>query len=272
MKWKLLILGGLRPSKGQLMNKIINMNCLDFLEQLPNDYQVKCMFADIPDNIGLGYNSYPDKLTQGQYEIFIRTLLLEARSHCDIFWLSYNDIHDLWLKSMIHRDFDSHRWEGKNFIWRYTFSQYRDTDCAQGYRPILRLMRTGTKIYPGQIREPSKRMELGDSRAAGPRVPDNVWEFPRIVGNSKERRSWIPTQHPIDLMKRIINLSLTTGETIIDLFGGSGSCLRACLEINKYVLDRHCSIVELDPTYCAKISEETGVPIVSNIGQFLGIK
>ena len=38
-----------------------------------------------------------------------------------------------------------------------------------------------------EIRVPSQRMLDGDKRAAGPRVPDDVWEIPRLVGNAGER-------------------------------------------------------------------------------------
>lgn len=54
-----------------------------------------------------------------------------------------------------------------------------------------------------------------------------------------------PTMKPIRLMKKQIKNSTKQGEIVLDLFGGSGSTLLACEE-----LDRKCYAMELDPKYC----------------------
>jgi len=119
-------------------------------------------------------------------------------------------------------------WHAKTFIWKYTFGQYNDLDCGSGFRPILRLSSPGVKWSVDNIRVTSKRMELGDSRAKGPKVPDDVFEFPRVTGNSRERREWISNQHPEGLIKRIFNMSMIRGEStrFLDLFTGSGTGIR----------------------------------------------
>src|SRR5579872_4627516 len=68
------------------------------------------------------------------------------------------------------------------------------------------------KLYPDAIRIPSARMDQGDKRAAGPRVPGDVWDFPRVVGNAKERQPWHPTQHPVALYDRVIKYSCGPGD------------------------------------------------------------
>src|SRR5690606_29762098 len=126
----------------------------------------------------------------------------------DCFWLSYYWKHDLEIKHRV-RNIIKHERPSvsvKTFIWRFTFGQYVDSDCGSGFRFLLRFCKPSAKLRPDSIRVPSRRMELGDARSAGPRVPDDVWEFPRIPGNSKERRAWHPTQHPEDLIRRIILL------------------------------------------------------------------
>jgi len=63
-------------------------------------------------------------------------------------------------------------------------------------------------IYPCQIRVPSWRMLNGDKRAAPDgKVPGNVWDFPRVTGNSKQRRAFHPTQLNEGLVERAILLS-----------------------------------------------------------------
>ncbi len=54
-------------------------------------------------------------------------------------------------------------------------------------------------------------------------------------------------------MERCVLLSTREGETVLDPFAGTGTTLRACKRIG-----RPCTLIELDPSYCAKIAEEHG--------------
>lgn len=54
-----------------------------------------------------------------------------------------------------------------------------------------------------------------------------------------------PTQKPIEIPSRAIKNSSYEKELILDLFGGSGSTLIACEQLN-----RSCYCMELDPKYC----------------------
>ena len=54
-----------------------------------------------------------------------------------------------------------------------------------------------------------------------------------------------PTMKPIKLMARQIQNSSKPGWTVLDPFGGSGSTLIACEQLN-----RRCRCAELDPRYC----------------------
>lgn len=53
-----------------------------------------------------------------------------------------------------------------------------------------------------------------------------------------------PTMKPIKLCANLIKNSTKPGETVLDLFGGSGSTLMACEQ-----LDRKCYMMEYDPKY-----------------------
>lgn len=54
-----------------------------------------------------------------------------------------------------------------------------------------------------------------------------------------------PTMKPVSLIKRQVKNSSKKGWIVIDLFGGSGTTLLACEELN-----RKCYMMELDPHYC----------------------
>lgn len=59
------------------------------------------------------------------------------------------------------------------------------------------------------------------------------------------RNAQHPTMKPIALCAKCIKNSSKQGESALDLFGGSGSTLIACEQIN-----RQCYTMELDPVYC----------------------
>jgi len=54
-----------------------------------------------------------------------------------------------------------------------------------------------------------------------------------------------PTMKPVGLVRDMIENSSTEGQTVLDLFGGSGSTLMAC-----ETAGRACNLMELDPKYC----------------------
>lgn len=57
-----------------------------------------------------------------------------------------------------------------------------------------------------------------------------------------------PTMKPVKLMARLIKNSTKQEQLVLDLFGGSGSTLIACEQIN-----RRCFTMEYDPKYCDAI-------------------
>lgn len=68
----------------------------------------------------------------------------------------------------------------------------------------------------------------------------SVWEFDRPT-KSKEH----PTMKPLELIGECLLDNSREGEIVLDVFGGSGSTMMACEQ-----LDRKCYMMELDPHYC----------------------
>lgn len=67
----------------------------------------------------------------------------------------------------------------------------------------------------------------------------SVWEIARDGDGSH------PTMKPVKLIANALMNSTIENNTVIDLFGGSGSTLIACEQLN-----RTCYMMELDPKYC----------------------
>lgn len=68
-----------------------------------------------------------------------------------------------------------------------------------------------------------------------------------VFGTEQEfdHKRYHPTQKPIKLAEWFLKRYSKDGHIIVDLFGGSGSTLIACEQ-----LDRTCYMMELDPKYC----------------------
>jgi len=73
---------------------------------------------------------------------------------------------------------------------------------------------------------------------------NNVWHFDRTGNDERELTGGHVTPKPIALCSRAIKSSSREGEIVLDVFGGSGSTLIACEQLN-----RTCYMMELDPKY-----------------------
>ena len=92
------------------------------------------------------------------------------------------------------------------------------------------------------------KKEWYDTRAYFDNTHDmmtNVWDFGRVRGDERAECGGHSTPKPIALCSRAIKSSSREGEIVLDVFGGSGSTLIACEQLN-----RKCYMAELDPHYC----------------------
>ena len=72
----------------------------------------------------------------------------------------------------------------------------------------------------------------------------SVWEYKRTANKLH------PTMKPVELIANALLNSTKSEENVLDLFGGSGSTLIACEQLN-----RKCFIMELDEHYCDVINQ-----------------
>jgi DNA modification methylase len=70
-------------------------------------------------------------------------------------------------------------------------------------------------------------------------VDGDGWQIDR------ETRVDHPTSKPVALISKALEYSSKVGQSVLDLFGGSGSTLIACEKLN-----RRCYMMELDEHYC----------------------
>lgn len=74
----------------------------------------------------------------------------------------------------------------------------------------------------------------------GDKAQSDVWYMSRGATGQYVH----PTQKPVELIEKALNNSTKSGDTVLDVFGGSGSTLIASEK-----LGRHARLMELDPKY-----------------------
>lgn len=238
---------------------LYQMDCLKFLEQrqlMDGAYKgpFDCIFSDAPDNIDLDYGrGFSDKVRD---EVYFSDLCRWTEAFVLNAWNVWISFNAKWTIQMSAAVFGVMRkyppLKFKPCVQVFEFGQYNSKDLTNCHRPLWRLSWEGACKFPDNIRVLSKRQELGDPRAnPDGKIPSSVFDFPRVTGNSKQRRKWCPTQLHEGLVERCIKLSTAEGMTVYDPFAGSGTVLRVCKRIN-----RKCVTTEINLDYVERIAEE----------------
>lgn len=210
-------------------------DCYEILPQIPPGV-VSLVFVDPPYNIGIDYGRgrQADRLPPQEYlnrmESLIRLCARCLTPNGGLWFLSperwADDIGAILSSLMPRRN---------RIIWRETFGQYRESCFPSGHRHLFYHVKdlTRSPFHTEEIRIESQRMTSGDKRAAGPRVPDDVWQIPRLVGSSSERIPEHPCQLPEALLERVIKCSTSCGDLVLDPNAGTGTTLRVAQRLGR---------------------------------------
>lgn len=231
--------------------RVVHDDCLEFMRHEPvGSFDV--VFADPPDNIGLQYDDHKDLMSNSDYFDFCSKFIVAAMgiAHKGL-WLSFNARHLLCMASVIEEEGDMD-WVLTPCVQTITFGsqQNKPGKLTNNYRPLWYISWGRPNFH--EVREPSWRQKNGDKRAnpAGKLVSD-VFNFPRVTGNSKQRRNWHPTQLNEGLVERCLLLTTLPEAKVLDIFAGTGTTGRVCRSIG-----RDCVLVEKSRLYCQKMREE----------------
>ncbi|CAK9068240.1 Probable mitochondrial chaperone bcs1 (BCS1-like protein), partial [Durusdinium trenchii] len=219
-------------------------------------HEFDCVFADPPDGIGLAYDEFNDKISEADYRVLLARWLERFCELAPTVWISFNARWTAIFGGIVDEFLTLNPdWDFKPFVQVFTFGQNCKTDSGNGHRPLWRFMHKHAPLYPDAIKVPSWRELNGDPRAAkGGRVPLDFWDFPRVTGNSKQRRKWHKTQLNEGLVERALKMTTKEGDRVLDPFGGTGTTMRVCKRIK-----RQCTLIEISSGYCDHIAEEHGL-------------
>lgn len=242
------------------MNYLLTCDdCLGWLGERPGlssgEKLYHTIFADPPDNIGLKYSEHDDNVPPHIYAKMIHKWVDMFVSMADTVWFSFNARHILPVASAVQDILCIRDMEAKLCVQTFTFGQHNHHDLGNNFRPLWRLRRKDSPLFPDAVRVESERQKAGDKRAdPRGRVPSDVFDFPRVVGNSKQRRRWHPTQLHEGLVERCLRLTTPPGGNVCDPFGGTGTTLRVAQRCGFA-----CDIIELDIVYCENIALDCGL-------------
>lgn len=253
------------------MNKIILSESLPFLKNLPNN-SIDLIYADPPyntgktrkyiktetiqsENGGAGFGdnkyirkqidlnvSYADKFDN--FVDFIFPFLDEGYrilkpTGSMYIHMDYREIH--YVKIEMDKIFGRENFINE-IIWSYDFGSKPKKRWACKHDNILLYVKNKNSYtfnYENVPRIPYLAPKLAGARKAalGKKITD-VWWQTIVPTNGKERQNY-PTQKPIGILNRIVNVSSNEGDLCLDFFAGAGSFGEACA-----INNRKCILVD----------------------------
>lgn len=237
------------------MDKVIDNQriiCGDVLEKMKllENESVDLIVTDPPYNLNKDYGKSQDKLEFDEYIAFSKEWLSECKRvlkkngtiyvFMGMRYISY--IYEILEKDL---GFTFNSW----ITWFYTQGIGKTKGFSPRHDDILMFTKDAKKytFNLDDIRVPQKfYRSVNNMRGAN---PGNVWEFSHMHYCNAKRQAH-PTQKPEGLYERMILASSNEGDTVLDPFGGSGTCLHVCQNTG-----RNGITIELNPEYCEMTEE-----------------
>ena len=144
-------------------------------------------------------------------------------------------------------------WAKNHFTLGRQDYQWKHEPCLYGWKDGAAHYFTENRSLVSVIEEEAKdldHMKKEDMRKLLEKILASDIPVDVIHEDKPVRNAEHPTMKPLRLIGQLIQNSSRRGETVMDLFGGSGSTLMACEQTG-----RRCLTMELDPRYADVIIE-----------------
>ncbi len=207
--------------------------------KLLDGVKAKMVFTDPPWNVDYGGDSkHPswksrkilnDKMSTEDFHAFMVSTFKAMASVCEPGAMTYVVMSaQEWGSVMTALKEVGYHWSS-TIIWAKDSLVLSRKDYHTQYEPIWYGWLNGEKrLCPLQDRQQS-----------------DLWQIPRPKKSEEH-----PTMKPVVLAGKAVSNSSRLGDTVLDLFGGSGTTLIACEQSDRI----NCSM-ELDPKYCDVIAK-----------------
>lgn len=217
-------------------------DCLEVLAKIPSD-SIQLIVCDPPYNILLAdWDDHADYIGWAHQWLAEAERVLAPTGSIAIFGgLQYQGeagSGDL-ISIISHMREHSKMLLANLIIWNYPNGMSAHRFFANRHEEIAWFAKTKKYYFDlDAVREPydeaTKAVYMKDKRLNPESVekgrnPTNVWQMPRLNGNSKERVGH-PTQKPAVVIQRLVRALSYPGSTVLDFFGGSGVTARVAIE------------------------------------------
>lgn len=216
------------------------------------------LLTDPPYNVAIsnseGLTIENDNMSKDEFKVFINSALKNASEFLKLggaFYIWYGDSEDIAFRTAcFNNDLTIKQcliWVKNNFNLGRQDYQWKHEPCLYGWKEGAAHYfvddRTQDTIIEDKINYQSmSKDQLKDyvKELLQDRCSTTIIREDKPLKNDEH-----PTMKPLKLMERLIKNSSKRNEIVLDLFGGSGSTLITCEE-----LERICFMMEYDPIYC----------------------
>jgi len=227
------------------INEIYLGDCLEIMKQIPNNY-IDHIICDLPFYQVVKEewdNQWKDEI---DYLNWIKLNIIEykriLKENGNIFLFTGRQYN-----RKIATILDEYFIERRIIIWarKRNFNNTRGKALASGYEPICYYCKGVNGTFNTiKIKQDSKRKEYIDGFLKDGITLSDVWnDISAILHNSKEKLNH-PTQKPIKLIERIIEIGTNENDLILDNCSGSGTTAISCINTN-----RNYICIEKDKNY-----------------------
>lgn len=195
--------------------------------------------------VNIGNKAYKDLFDD--YLAFLEPRLLEAyrilKPHGSLYFhIDYREVH--YCKVLLDQIFGRDAFLNE-IIWAYDYGGRTRKKWPPKHDNILWYARD-PRNYTYNVEEIERIPYMapglvGKEKAERGKLPTDTWWHTIVATNSREKTGY-PTQKPEGILRRIIQASSNTGDTVMDFFAGSGTVGAVCLEMG-----RHFVLIDNNP-------------------------
>jgi modification methylase len=245
---------GPRPSLRKFRDAVICGDARSVLQQLPRE-SVHLAITSPPYNVGIAYSGYADNLTMEEYLAWLKGVCLELKRVLVVGGRFCLNVAPTSIKNFrpIHHDLSRDLRE-LGFLMRTEIIWYKQT---MGRRTAWGSWKSPANphIIPsweyvlvfskGEWKLPGSRASIDITGPEFQRFSDGFWYIP-----PERNRKGHPSPFPEELILRLIKFYSYRGNTVLDMFGGSGTVAAVARS-----LGRHYIHIDASPAYCAQALE-----------------
>lgn len=244
------------------------------VEKLCNGDLMDLVVTDPPYNVAIensqGMTIENDDMSSDSFQEFLTHAFENLNDH-----LKAGGAFYVWYASRTHMDFEQALrnvglevreqliWNKNALVLGRQDYQWKHEPCLYGWKDGASHYFINTRTLTTVIEEAEggsldiDALKKDELKSILTKVLEAYPEVTVINEKKPTKNDLHPTMKPIKLIARLIRNSSRTGERVLDLFGGSGSTLIACEQLN-----RRCYMMEYDPRYADVIidrwQEQTG--------------